>query len=167
LIQDKINGDYNLKIVVEDMRAVNSFTKDLGTLQINFNEGSNDANNSGLREDYVLFPTITNYFPPEEPPKGAFIPLVFSGIIAVGFLAYFTSIFQTEANLQNLGFWSLLFILNYVGILAIIIAFWIKINLVNTLWILLAATPVTLFIMNKGISPESCAVQGFNRNVRK
>lgn len=93
MIQDKINGDYNLKIVVEDPRAINRFSKDLGTLQVNFNEGSNDANNSGIREDYILFPRITNYFPPEEPPKGAFIPLVFSGIIAACFVTYFGSIF--------------------------------------------------------------------------
>jgi hypothetical protein len=99
LIQDKINGDYSLKIVIEDQRATNSFTKELGTLQINFNEGSNDANNSGLRDDYTLFPTITNYFPPEEAAKGAFIPLVFSGIIAACFLVFFTSIFSAEANL--------------------------------------------------------------------
>lgn len=99
MIQDKINGDYSLKIVIEDQRATNSFTKELGTLQINFNEGSNDANNSGLRDDYTLFPTITNYFPPEEAAKGAFIPLVFSGIIAACFLVFFTSIFSAEANL--------------------------------------------------------------------
>lgn len=167
LISDKINGDYNLKIVVEDPRAINSYTKDLGTLQVNFNEGLNEANNLGLRDDYTLFPTITNYFPPEEAPKGALIPLVFSGIICVGFFSYFSSIFMNEANLSNLGFWSVLFILNYLGILFIIIAFWVKINLVNTLWILLAATPVTLFIMNKGISPESCAVSGFNKSAKK
>lgn len=62
-----------------------------------------------------------------------------------------------------MSFWGLLFTLNYMGIIAIIVAFWVKINLVNTLWILLAVAPVTLFTMNKGLTPENCHVSGFKK----
>lgn len=163
MFRDKINGDYNLKIHVADNRATNTVTKDLGTLQINFNEGSNEINNSGSRDDYTLYPKILNYFPPEEEAKGSIIPLVFCGIIGFCFMVYFTSVFSNNANLKNLGFMGLLFVLNYFAIYAIILAFWIEVNLVNTLWILLAATPVTLFLMNAGIAPEDCAISGFSK----
>jgi hypothetical protein len=68
---------------------------------------------------------------------------------------------SNHANLSNLSFWGLVFAVNYVGILAIIVAFWIEVNLVNTLWILLAVSPITLFTMNKGLTPENCHVPGF------
>jgi hypothetical protein len=31
-----------------------------------------------MRDDYKLLDKITNYFPPEEPEKGAIIPLIFA-----------------------------------------------------------------------------------------
>ena len=34
-------------------------------------------------------------------------------------------------------------------------AFWIKINLVNTLWILVVVVPITIFTMNQGIDPKN------------
>jgi len=61
----------------------------------------------------------------------------------------------------------MIFALNYLAILGIIVAFWIKINLVNTLWILLAVTPVTLFTMNKGLNPENCHISGFEKKEKE
>ena len=104
---------------------------------------------------------ITNYFPPEEPEKGALVPLVATVMIVSLFLYYVGQIYACQANLSKLSFWGFVFTLNYIGILAIIVAFWVEINLVNTLWILLAVTPVTLFTMNKGLTPENCHVSGF------
>jgi hypothetical protein len=60
-----------------------------------------------------------------------------------------------------LSFWGLIFLLNYLGILGIIVAFWVKVNLVNTLWTLLAVSPITLFTMNMGLNPENCFISGF------
>jgi len=34
-------------------------------------------------------------------------------------------------------------------------------NLVVTLWVLVAAAPFTLFTMNMGLTPEDCHVSGF------
>jgi len=53
----------------------------LGSLVVNFNDGSIEATNFGVRDDFKLLDKITNYFPPEEEPKGALIPLVFSAIM--------------------------------------------------------------------------------------
>ena len=45
LMKEQINGDYALRAHVEDQRAVKPFVKDLGILQINFNEGSQEGTN--------------------------------------------------------------------------------------------------------------------------
>lgn len=62
-----------------------------------------------------------------------------------------------------ISFSGVIFSLNYLVIIGIIVAFWIKVNLINTLWILLAVTPVTLFTMNKGLSPQDCHISGFEK----
>ena len=70
-------------------------------------------------------------------------------------------LFKAGANLSNMSFWGLLFTLNYACIMGIIVAFWIKVNLVNTLWILVAATPITLLTMNKGLTTENTFIQSY------
>lgn len=157
-MSDKVNGIYKVSVVAEDPRTSESFTQVLGNLHINFNEGSTETNNSGERDDFKLYDTITNYFPPEEPEKSAIIPLAFSGMIVFLFVMYLNHVYGNSANFSNLSFWGLIFAANYIGILVIIVAFWIKINLVNTLWILLAAAPVTLFTMNKGLTDRKSVV---------
>ena len=64
-----------------------------------------------------------------------------------------------------MSFWGFIFLLNYLGIIGIIVAFWLKVNLVNTLWTLLAVSPVTIFTMNMGLTPENCYVSGFSKPV--
>lgn len=167
LIPQQINGDYKVFAHAEDPRAAKTFSKDLGTLQINFNEGTTEATNDGVRDDYKLLDVITNYFPPEEAGKGAAIPLAFSAAL-VGLLGHFVlQICSNHANWSKLSFWGFVFTLNYLLILGIIVAFWIEINLVNTLWILLAVSPVTLFTMNKGLTPENCHIPAFQRESGK
>lgn len=166
LIPNKINGDYKVVVHCEDPRSLNKVSVDLGILQINFNEGSNEAINDGMREDHKMYDKIVNYFPPEEPEKGAFIPLAFSGAIVFALLVYASQLYANSANFENLSFWGIMFILNYLAILGVIVAFWLKVNLVNTLWILLALAPVTLFMMNKGLTPDNCHISGFNKKVK-
>ena len=135
----------------------------MGVLSITFNDGSIEATNFGVREDFKLLDKITNYFPPEEVEKGAMIPLVFSGILGFLFLKFVGTLYGNGANLSLLSFSGFIFALNYMLILAIIVAFWLKINLVNTLWILAALSPITLFTMNKGLTPENCHISGFEK----
>ena len=51
-----------------------------------------------------------------------------------------------------MDFWGMLMTLNILAILGVIVAFWISVNLIDTLWTLLFLTPVTLFIFNKGMA---------------
>lgn len=107
---------------------------------------------------------ITNYFPPEEPEKGALIPLVFAGLIICNGLYFLLKLIENKANLSNMSFWGFLFTLNYSAILVIIVAFWVNcFNLVNCLWIMLALSPVTLFMMNKGLTPDNCHIAQFEK----
>lgn len=88
LIKDLINGDYKVVAHIEDHRALKAHKFDVGILYVNFNEGSNERTNFGVREDYKLLEKITNYFPPEEPEKGPLVPLVFCVAIVSLFLYY-------------------------------------------------------------------------------
>ena len=66
----------------------------------------------------------------------------------------------------NIGFWGLLFVVNYLGIYGIIVAFWIKVKLTNTLWTLLAISIPTLFLMNKGLTVEGCHISPFSKTAK-
>lgn len=123
----------------------------------------------GIREDYQLYETITNYFPPEPEAPSPVFPMAFTALILLMFTMFFLQLFQNGANLGNLTFSGLVFLINFAGILLIIIFFWFgqfgpfKLNLVITLWILAALTPVTLLTMNYGLTPDNCYVSAFQK----
>jgi hypothetical protein len=52
LMPQRINGEYDLTLHVEDPRADEPLTRDLGKLSIDFNEGSMDRVYDNIREDY-------------------------------------------------------------------------------------------------------------------
>lgn len=168
-MKEQINGDYNMVLHVNDPRADKALEKKLGVLQINFNEGSQEGTNMGIREDYQLYETIINYFPPEPEAPSPVFPMAFTGLILLMFFWFFSQLFQNGANLGNLSFSGLLFLLNFAVILLILIFFWFgqfgpfKLNLVITLWLLAAATPITLLTMNYGLTPENCFVSPFQK----
>lgn len=167
LMPQRINGDYNVVLHVTDPRVDEPLVKELGNVQIDFNEGSHDRVYDNVRDDYRLYDHITNYFPPEPEAKGATIPLIFSGILVVGFLVFCSSVFSNHANLNNISVGGLVFIVNYLAIYVVIIAFWIEINLVNTLWILLGLAPITLGTMHMGLTKEGCEVSAFKKSKGK
>jgi len=74
---------------VDDPRAEAAVVKNLGSFQINFNEGSQEGTNIGVRDDYQLYETITNYFPPEPKDPSPVFPLAFTGLILFMFALFF------------------------------------------------------------------------------
>ena len=44
---------------------------------------------------------------------------------------------------------------NVLLILGVITAFWVSVNLIDTLWTMLFLVPVTLFIFNKGLAGKA------------
>lgn len=160
LLTHKINGEYKMTLHIEDPR-IESYTKDLGSLTIDFNEGSHERVYDGVRDDYKMYDTITNYFPPEPEPMAPVIPMAFSGLMVFALLMFISSMFSNGANVGKLSVGGLLFILNFLAIYGVIVAFWIEINLVNTLWILAAAALPTLFTMHIGL--PDCEVKKYKR----
>ena len=92
-MKEQINGDYNLQLHVSDPRADKPIKKKLGVFQINFNEGSQEGTNMGIREDYQLYETITNYFPPEPEAPSPVFPMAFTALILLMFSMFFLQLF--------------------------------------------------------------------------
>ena len=165
----RINGDYELTLHVEDPRADEPLVRDLGKLTVDFNEGSMDRTYDSMREDYKMYDKIVNYFPPEPPAKGATIPLFFSALLVGGLLVFIGSIFTNRANLSGLTFFGFIFMLTYIAVYGIIVVFWIgkigdfQINLVNTLWIMVGLVPLTMMMMHLGLPEEKCEVPKYTK----
>ena len=130
-------------------------------MTIDFNEGSAERIYDGIRDDYKMYDTITNYFPPEPEPMSPVIPLAFSGLIVFALLIFISSLFSNGANVGKLSFGGILFILNFLAIYGVIVAFWVEINLVNTMWILAAAAIPTMFTMHIGL--PDCEVPKYKK----
>ena len=67
--------------------------------------------------------------------------------------------FGQNANIKRMDFWGMLMVLNVLLILGVITAFWVHVNLIDTLWTMLFLTPVTLYLFNKGLAGSaSCDI---------
>lgn len=135
---------------IQDPR-MDSYSKKLGSFTVDFNEGSHSRIYDGQRDDYKMYEKITNYFPPEPEPMSPVIPMAFSGLMVFALLTFISSLFSNGANVGKLSVGGILFILNFLAIYGVIVAFWVEINLVNTMWILAAAAIPTMFTMHIGI----------------
>lgn len=79
-------------------------------------------------------------------------------MIAVAFLKYVAFMFENKANLSKLSLSGILFILTLLAILGIFSAFFIKVKLVPTLWLLLFISPVVLFISHRALTQADCQI---------
>ena len=57
--------------------------------------------------------------------------------------------------MAKLDFWGALMVLNILAVLGVIVAFWVHVNLIDTLWTMLALTPVTLFLFQMGLGGKA------------
>jgi|DEB0MinimDraft_12_1074336.scaffolds.fasta_scaffold49049_1 hypothetical protein len=166
VIKEKINGKYVMTVHCEDSRANNVAFTEENPIEIIIEGGNEDNQNDGIREDFKLFEIITNYFPPEEEQKGFLIPAIFAGALGLLFLWNLGSTVGIGANLSNISFWGFLFTLDYLLILGVIVAFWIKVNLIITLWTLVFLAPFTLILMNFGLTAENCHISAFSKMIK-
>ena len=82
--------------------------------------------------------------------------------MAIGavFLIFAKDYGQQKVNLGRLDFWGAVMLANIAVILAVIVAFWVQVNLIDTLWTLLFLIPITLFTFNKGLGgAASCKIE--------
>jgi hypothetical protein len=166
LLIERVNGDYKLELHAHDFNTNRHAMNALETIKVDFIDGSSNRNNLEGRADFKLYGKIVNIFDEEPAQKSALIPTIFAGLIGVFFVQFFFGLYSNGANFSDMSFWGMLFSINFLVILGVIVAFWIKINLVITLWVLLALTPVTLFMMNKALTSDNCHISGFGKKLK-
>jgi hypothetical protein len=118
-----------MSIVSDDYRAVAPVVKDLGTFSINFVSGSTKDQNDRVRSDYKLYETIINIFQPKNKSPGMAVPLLFSGILVVAFVAFFVfNLVKSPVplNLVHASSASAVFFISvYLAVFGVIIMFWL------------------------------------------
>lgn len=154
-----VNGEYEVKLVALDASAGIQEWK-LGSIKIWFKEGQFETNNQGVNKNYLLKETVIAQFPPpNQKEKNPLLPLAFILAIIGAFIFHMMQQAQQKANLKRIDFWGSLFILNLVAICGILTAFWLQVNLIDTLWALLFITPFTLFLFSQGLAGSaSCDI---------
>jgi len=55
------------------------------------------------------------------------------------------------SNWNLFDMWGALFAVNLCVLMGIIVAFWMTVGLITTLWVLLAYSPISLFFFNRGL----------------
>jgi hypothetical protein len=70
--------------------------------------------------------------------------------ISLAFASYLKNTIS-YANMNLFDTWGALFALNLIVLIGIIVAFWISVGLITTLWVLLAYSPISLFLFNRGL----------------
>jgi len=158
---DLVNGHYKVSLVALDANALETVVWDLGRLEVWFKEGLHDANNQRMHENYFPKKEILSQFPPQDHREKSPI-LAFAGVaaIVVAFMVYLRAQMELSANTKRMDFWGSLLTVNILVLLGVIVAFWISINLIDTLWLLLALAPFSLFIFSKGLEGSAdCEVE--------
>ena len=112
-------------------------------------------------------PEITNYFPEEEPKKGGLVPILASCILVCVLLWYVGATFSAVHAFKHLDFKGLIFVAVYLVVLGIIVAFWIKVRLDKTMWMLVGLTPVVLLAMKHGLDPDKMAIPTKKSKIQK
>ena len=88
-------------------------------------------------------------------------------LISLAFLNYLKNVFANRANLSKLNFIGFLMTLNILVILGIFTMFWFSVKLIPTLWILAAISPISFFIINKGLISADCSIAEYKTPRRK
>ena len=167
-MMDLVIGEYEVTLFAIDRYATASTkTWSLGKLDVWFKEGTKDTNNQHMSENYFLKKEILAQFPTFiERQVNPVLTFIFVGLILVVFIHYLMIVKSTRANLKKLDFWGFLMIVNMMAIMGVIIAFWVEVNLITTLWILLFLAPFTLFIFSQGLAGSAdCEVDRTSRDL--
>jgi hypothetical protein len=147
-------GMYQVNLVCVFSDAAQLYWE-LGEIEVWFKEGTRDKDNRGVNSDYV-FPRqeIMSTFPPsdkEHHSKKSIFAYTMT-IAILGAFGYYVMHQQAHANLERIDFWGILFTINLLVLLGVILAFWIQVGLITTLWALLFYSPVALFLFNRGLT---------------
>jgi len=159
------NGLYELTLIVSDVGLDNPMIWNFGKLEINFRKALDPSN---LSQSYknIQKERMEPTFPVEESPtKNIVSSLVFSTLILLVVGYYLIYMVQIKANIENFPkrnktamAYSLQFVLVLLLITILLVAFFIKLNIIQTLLIVLAIGGPGSFIIFKALSHISIEV---------
>lgn len=89
------------------------------------------------------------------------MPAVSCGCIGFALLLFIRAIGSNSGNLNKLSLIGTLFLINILVIYVIFTAFWIEINLIDILKVLVMISPFSLLIFYKALSSGDCSVAEF------
>lgn len=143
-----VSGTYSLSLIVGDAFIQNPFSRVLATVEVSV---TNTPRPSTERTYSSVLSEIHNIFraPEKRPPET--ISLGFAGAVLVPILVLFVGLIRVGANLRNfpggltffaaIGFHACLF-----AILALVVLFWTRLSIVDTLrYLAILAVPTVLF----------------------
>ena len=91
-------------------------------------------------------------YPPPDNQGNPIVSLAIVSLIGFLLLMYIQRLIKLGASLARFSFGGFLLILALLGLMGLLIAFWIGfVNLLQTMWILVLTSPVSLFFLNKGL----------------
>jgi len=124
----------------------------LGIIKVWFKEGLSEITNNQLQAEYLPLKEVTASYPPPDNQGNPIISFAIVGLIGVLVLMYTRRQIQLGASLARLTFSGVLLVLCLLGLMGLLISFWIGfVNLLQTMWILFFTAPISLILLNKGL----------------
>lgn len=143
---DNLNGEYHITVKCA-ASGLKSFSWKAGSVVARFI--------SSTKVPVVSEPP-RRYVPQDITEKQAnpILPLIFCGFIFASLVAYMTQLANLNASFKNFPFnlSSLLFVASILLVLGLFVLFWVSINLIQLLTILLVLTPPLLIIGNQALN---------------
>lgn len=162
-----MNGEYEITLVASDSRAYNPAKWVIGTVKTVFQNGLDEGSNMGVHDQYLDKPEIINWFDTEyiehKRTDSTIIPLVFIFMICGLFVRLLINNFvKLPFNVAKMDTWGFLFVFAVLFNMGVLIVFWVKVTLINTLWTFFFTSPFSYLIMSKALRGSAdCEVGEF------
>lgn len=146
-----VNGKYQMTLVGTSATG-KALKWDLGTISAWFKEGSQSTTNNHIPSKFNTKPEIEASFPAPDFQGRLWLSVSVVATVFAAFLYYVHAQLTLVTPLAKLNVSGSLLIVSLMGLMALLIAFWIGyVNLLQTMWILAFSAPVSLIFMYRGL----------------
>ncbi|XP_062520904.1 dolichyl-diphosphooligosaccharide--protein glycosyltransferase subunit 2-like [Corticium candelabrum] len=128
-----LGGKYQLDLIVGDAAIENSFSWFVTTVSLKFEQA---ASTPTTKEKFIAQPEIHHLFRVPEPRPPRIITLIFTALVVAPIVLLLILWLRLGANLNGFfqsGFYGFLFAIGLGGILFLLFAFWLTLNMFTTL----------------------------------
>lgn len=143
------SGLYALELIVGDASIANSFRWHLADIELKFHERDQPATNVNVSRSPR--PEIVHQFREPEPRPSRFVSDVFTALCAAPLLILFALWSKIGINISSSSFSlsAIGFHLSFAAILGLFTLFWLKLNMFETLRLLMPLLIVTFLVGNR------------------